>query len=100
MDIRKKLEEVTQALVAAAGRGDLDEAAGLIAQRATLIQGLSAVVDKTAGSRLELIRSAGERAATMLRSERARDAMCLERLRHVAATSAGSSSNTSINCIG
>jgi hypothetical protein len=94
------LEELSQALVAAAGRGDLDEAAGLIALRATLIQELGGLSDEAAGPRLEVIHSAGERAAAILRSQRAGDAMCLERVRQVAATSAGRSSNTNINCIG
>jgi hypothetical protein len=36
----------------------------------------------------------------MLRSRRAHDVMCLERMRQVAATSAGRSSNANINCVG
>jgi hypothetical protein len=99
MEIRE-LEELSDALVDAAGRGDLDEAAGLIGRRATLIRALGELSDEAAGTRLEGIRSAGERAAAMLCSQRNRDVMCLERMRQVAATSARLSSNTKINCVG
>jgi hypothetical protein len=95
-----ELEELSQALVATAGRGDLDETARLIARRATLIQALGGLSDESAGARLETIRSTGELAATMLRSQRARDVMSLERMRQVAATSAGSSSNRKISWVG
>src|SRR5262252_1646541 len=99
MNIRE-LEEVTQVLVAAVGRGDLDEAGKLMARRATLIRALCGRSDAAARPRLESIRSAGERAAAILRSQRAHDLMCLERMRQVAATSAGRSSDTKINCVG
>jgi hypothetical protein len=99
-DILSTLEESSRGLVAATGRGDLDEAASLIARRATLIRALGGLSDQAAGTRLEGIRSAGERAAAMLCSQRARDVMCLERMRQVAATSARLSSNTKINCVG
>jgi hypothetical protein len=95
-----ELEELSHALVAAAERGDLDDAAKLIARRATLIRAIDALSDESAGARFERIRSAGERAATILCSQRARDVMCLERMRQVAATSAGRSPKTRIDCVG
>jgi hypothetical protein len=97
MDI-ETLEELSHALVEAAERGDLDDAAKLIARRATLIGALGGHSDE--GARLERIRYAGERAAAILSGQRARDVMCLERMRQVAATSAGRSPNKKINCVG
>jgi hypothetical protein len=99
-EVLSSLEEVSQAIVAAAGRGDLDVAATLVARRATLIRALGPLSDGAFRPRLELIRSAGDRATAMLRAQRACDLMCVERIRQVAATSAVPPSNTTVVCVG
>lgn len=92
------LERITQALEQAAKRGDLEEAAALIARRATLIQSLAS--SPAVMARLQQIRASGDQACVFLRCQRARDAESLDRVRQVAATLPEPSSSRTVLALG